>query len=130
MRRFFFFLFFLCFWTMAHATVSFTGILVYVDGEETGYLFEQTPTATYTTDADGVKIVQLTLDNNPSPVLSLRLTEEAKLIIEYGDVQSLEGVSSPTSNMKVRKDGKFFVCGRLVIIKNGKKYDEGGKPIK
>lgn len=115
---------------VSHAADSYTGIFVYVDGESIGYLFEQMPTVTYSTESDEVKVAQLSVDGNSSPVLSLRLTEDAKLVVEYGEVLISEGVESPASTAKVQKDGKYFICGKLVIIKNGKKYNVGGNPVK
>ncbi len=104
------------------------GIIVYAEGERTCYLFDQMPTVCYQNDAKGV-VAALSIKGQEVPVLTLRLEGDAQLVIEYGEVEESDNIRMVTPQSECKKEGKFFMCGRLVIVKDGKMYRTDGTRI-
>lgn len=114
---------------MSHASTTLNGIIVYAEGQQTCYLFSQMPTVTYNEDGKDT-VAQLSLEGNASPVVSLKLTGESKLVIEYGEVEESSAIKAVSTKQQTGKNGKYIVCGRLVIVKDGKQYNSDGTIVK
>ena len=114
---------------MTHAATSLNGIIVYAEGQQTCYLFSQMPTVTYNYD-DKDTIAQLSVEAVATPVVSLKLTGESKLVIEYGEVEEESSVNAVSIKQQTGKNGKYIVCGRLVIVKDGRLYNSDGTAVK
>lgn len=110
---------------VAHAE---NGIIVYAEGQKTCYLFEQIPTVTYKSEGKDVYAL-LSVEDRETPVLSLKLEGDSKLVVEYGEVEET-GITTVSMRKQDGKNGKYIVCGRLVIVKNGKLYNSNGTIIK
>lgn len=100
-------------------------IYVWTEGSSTCYKLTEMPSVSY---KDGKAV--LTLAGSASPALVLELTGGAKLEITYGTYipTAIENVEK--ESQIVKKVGKYIQGGRLVIIKDGKKYDIKGVEIK
>ena len=114
---------------MTHAATSLNGIIVYAEGQQTCYLFSQMPTVTYNYDGKDT-IAQLSVEGVATPVVSLKLTGESKLVIEYGEVEEESSVNAVSIKQQTGKNGKYVVCGRLVIVKDSKLYNSDGTAVK
>ena len=110
-----------------HAAVPQNGIIVYAEGHQTCYLFEQMPTVTYSNEGNGV-VAQLSLQGTDTPVVSLKLEGENKLVVEYGQVEE-SAISNISTTQHTGRNGKYVVCRRLVIVKDGKLYNSDGTII-
>ena len=99
-------------------------ILVWVDGQSTCYQLADMPKITY---SDNCAI--LTLKGSDKPVLTLPLNGST-VKVTYGEYvpTGINGVKS--SNAKVTRNGKFVSGGRLIIIRDGKKYSIDGTEVK
>ena len=101
-------------------------IYVWIDGESTCYKLESMPKVTF---GNGTAI--LTLSGKTTPELTIPITDDNSLKITYGvykepTATSVDGI---TATSKVVKTGKYISGGRLIIVKDGKKYDASGKEI-
>jgi len=114
---------------MVQAAPTENGIVVYAEGQQTCYLFKQVPTVTYKSVGKDVFAV-LSIEGKETPVVSLKLEGDSKLVIEYGEVDESTEVSSISSRKQTGKNGKYIVCGRLVIVKDGKLYNSDGTVVK
>lgn len=114
---------------MTHAAAPPNGIVVYAEGQQTCYLFSQMPTVTYSYD-DKVVVAELLLEGIETPVVSLKLEGDSKLKIEYGEVEESSVNIAVSSRQKSDNKGKYIVCGRLIIVKDGKLYDSNGTKVK
>ena len=114
---------FLC--TYIHAEET-DAIFVWVDGESTCYKLESMPKITY---SNGTAI--LTLSGKTTPELTIPITDNNNLKITYGVYQktTTTSVNGITATSKVVQNGKYISGGRLIIVKDGKKYDASGKEI-
>ena len=114
---------FLC--TYIHAEEK-DAIYVWVDGESTSYKLESMPKITF---GNGTAI--LTLSGKTTPELTIPITDNNSLKVTFGvykdpTTTQIEGIKI---NSKVVKNGKYISGGRLIIVKNRKKYDASGKEI-
>ena len=118
-----FFTLFFC--TYIHAEET-DAIFVWVDGESTCYKLESMPKITY---GNGTAI--LTLSGKTTPELTIPITDNNNLKITYGVYQepTTTSVNGITATSKVVQNGKYISGGRLIIVKDGKKYDASGKEI-
>ena len=114
---------FLC--TYIHAEET-DAIFVWVDGESTCYKLESMPKITY---GNGTAI--LTLSGKTTPELTIPITDNNNLKITYGVYQepTTPSVNGITATSKVVQNGKYISGGKLIIVKDGKKYDASGKEI-
>ena len=114
---------FLC--TYIHAEET-DAIFVWIDGESTCYKLESMPKITY---GNGTAI--LTLSGKTTPELTIPITDNNNLKITYGVYQepTTTSVNGITATSKVVQNGKYISSGRLIIVKEGKKYDASGKEI-
>ena len=115
-------LFFCCY---IHAEKT-DAIFVWIDGESTCYKLESMPKITY---GNGTAI--LTLSGKTTPELTIPITDNNNLKITYGVYQepTTPSVNGITATSKVVQNGKYISGGRLIIVKDGKKYDASGKEI-
>lgn len=113
---------------MAHAAPAENGIIVYAEGQQTCYLFKQKPTVTYKSEGKDV-FALLSVEGKETPVVSLKLEGDSKLVIEYGEVDET-GITTVSTKKQDGKNGKYIVCGRLVIVKDGKLYNSDGTVVK
>ena len=113
----------LFFCTYIHAEET-DAIFVWVDGESTCYKLESMPKITY---SNGTAI--LTLSGKTTPELTIPITDNNNLKITYGVYQepTTPSVNGITATSKVVQNGKYISGGRLIIVKDGKKYDTSGK---
>jgi hypothetical protein len=114
---------FLC--TYIHAEET-DAIYVWVDGESTCYKLESMPKITF---GNGTAI--LTLSSKTTPELTIPITDNNNLKVTFGVYQDhtttrMEGIKTDS---KVVKNGKYISGGRLIIVKDGKKYDASGNEI-
>lgn len=114
---------------MTQAATTLNGVVVYAEGQQTCYLFSQMPTVTYNYD-DKDTVVQLSLEGIAKPVVSLKLAGDNKLVIEYGEVEESSSIQAVSIKQGEGKNGKYVVCGRLVIVKDGKLYNSDGTVVK
>lgn len=116
--------------TFIISTVSYAGdndcILIKADGAETSYLVSQSPKIYYQTE-DGIRVAKVLLGNSMTPVLTVQLTGDKTLKIMYPSVTDVNAI---LNNKPLIKDGKRIEYGRVVIIKNGRKYNVNGVEIK
>ena len=114
---------FLC--TTIHAEEN-DAIYVWVDGESTCYKLESMPKITY---GNGTAI--LTLSGKTTPELTIPITDDNSLKVTFGVYvePTTTKVDAVTTNSKVVKNGKYISGGRLIIVKDGKKYDANGRQI-
>lgn len=112
--------------SMAHAEGN-TAIYVWVDGSSTCYKLESMPKVTY---KEGSAV--LTLKGETEPELTLLLADGKKLKITYGEYQETATcVNSIDKTLsKVTQNGKYISGGKLIIVKNGIKYDSKGIEVK
>ena len=101
-------------------------IYVWVDGESTCYKLESMPKITF---GNGTAI--LTLSSKTTPELTIPITDNNNLKVTFGVYQNhtttrMEGIKTDS---KVVKNGKYISGGRLIIVKDGKKYDASGNEI-
>lgn len=99
-------------------------ILVWVDGQSTCYQLADMPKITY---SDNCAI--LTLKGSNTPVLTLPLNGST-VKVTYGEYVPTGINDLKSSSSKVTHNGKFVSGGKLVIIKDGKKYNIDGTEIK
>lgn len=101
-------------------------IYVWVDGESTCYQLESMPKITF---GNGNAI--LTLSGKTTPELTIPITDENSLKVTFGVYQEniTTSLDCITATSKVEKKGKYISGGRLIIVKDGKKYDTSGKEI-
>lgn len=121
-------LFLFAFTIMGHVLSSaktFNGIIVYAEGEETAYLLSDMPSVSY---GEGKAVLSI----NQREVATINLKDNKKLTIVYGEYDSTPTkVDGPSDVSEVRRAGKYYVGGRLIIIdKEGRTYDTSGKIIK
>lgn len=114
---------FLC--TYIHAEET-DAIYVWVDGESTCYKLESMPKITY---SNGTAI--LTLAGKTTPELTIPITDDNSLKVTFGvykepTTTQIEGIKTDS---KVVKNGKYISGGKLIIVKDGKKYDASGKEV-
>lgn len=114
---------------MTHAAPTLNGIIVYAEGQQTCCLFNQMPTVTYNYDGKDT-VAQLSVEDIATPVVLLKLAGESKLVIEYGEVDEEASVKAVSIKQEAGKNGKYVVCGRLVIVKDGKVYNSDGTVVK
>ena len=101
-------------------------IYVWIDGASTCYKLESMPKITF---GNGTAI--LTLSGKTTPELTIPITDNNNLKVTFGVYQDhtttrMEGIKTDS---KVVKNGKYISGGRLIIVKDGKKYDASGKEI-
>ena len=113
---------------MAQAAPAENGIVVYAEGQQTCYLFKQMPTVTYKSEGKDV-FALLSVEGKETPVVSLKLEGSSRLVVEYGEVDET-GVTTVSARKQEGKNGKYIVCGRLVIVKDGKLYNSDGTVVK
>ena len=114
---------FLC--TSIHAEEN-DAIYVWVDGESTCYKLESMPKITY---GNGTAI--LTLSSKTTPELTIPINDDNSLKVTFGVYvePTTTKVDAVTTDSKVVKNGKYISGGRLIIVKDGKKYDASGRQI-
>ena len=114
---------FLC--TYIHAEET-DAIYVWVDGESTCYKLESMPKITY---GNGTAI--LTLSGKTTPELTIPITDNNNLKVTFGVYQepTTTSVNGITTTSKVVQNGKYISGGKLIIVKDGKKFDASGKEI-
>ena len=83
---------------MAHAAPAENGIIVYAEGQQTCYLFKQMPTVTYKSEGKDV-FALLSVEGKETPVVSLKLEGDSKLVIEYGEVDETGITTVSTAGM-------------------------------
>ena len=88
----------------------------------------QMPTVTYKSEGKDV-FALLSVEGKETPVVSLKLEGDSKLVIEYGEVDET-GITTVSTKKQDGKNGKYIVCGRLVIVKDGKLYNSDGTVVK
>ena len=112
-------------YTTIHAEEN-DAIYVWVDGESTCYKLESMPKITY---GNGTAI--LTLSGKTTPELTIPITDDNSLKVTFGVYvePTTTKVDAVTTDSKVVKNGKYISGGRLIIVKDGKKYDASGKAI-
>jgi hypothetical protein len=71
----------------------------------------------------------LSVEGKETPVVSLKLEGSSRLVVEYGEVDET-GVTTVSARKQEGKNGKYIVCGRLVIVKDGKLYNSDGTVVK
>ena len=113
---------------MAQAAPAENGIVVYAEGQQTCYLFKQMPTVTYKSEGKDV-FALLSVEGKETPVVSLKLEGSSRLVVEYGEVDET-GVTTVPARKQEGKTGKYIVCGRLIIVKDGKLYNSDGTVVK
>lgn len=113
---------------MAQAAPAENGIVVYAEGQQTCYLFKQMPTVTYKSEGKYV-FALLSVEGKETPVVSLKLEGSSRLVVEYGEVDET-GVTTVPARKQEGKNGKYIVCGRLIIVKDGKLYNSDGTVVK
>ena len=113
---------------MAQAAPAENGIVVYAEGQQTCYLFKQMPTVTYKSEGKDV-FALLSVEGKETPVVSLKLEGSSRLVVEYGEVDET-GVTTVSARKQEGKNGKYIVCGRLIIVKDGKLYNSDGTVVK
>lgn len=113
---------------MAQAAPAENGIVVYAEGLQTCYLFKQMPTVTYKSEGKDV-FALLSVEGKETPVVSLKLEGSSRLVVEYGEVDET-GVTTVSARKQEGKNGKYIVCGRLIIVKDGKLYNSDGTVVK
>lgn len=116
--------------TLIVSTVSYAAdtdcILIQADGVETSYLVSQDPKIYYQTE-DGVRVARVLLGDSTTPVITVQLVGDKTLKIMY---PSATDVNAILNNKPLVKDGKRIEYGRVVIIKDGRKYNVNGVEIK
>ena len=117
---------FLC-TTFVHADEMNDAVYAWVDGESTCYQLSAMPVVTY---SDGYAVLTI---NGDDAVLTLELTEGAKLITTFGIYY--EPPIDPTGvqdieEQPVKKVGKYIIGGRVIIVKDGMQFDIAGNRIK
>ena len=113
---------------MAQAAPAENGIVVYAEGQQTCYLFKQMPTVTYKSEGKDI-FALLSVEGKETPVVSLKLEGGSRLVVEYGEVDET-GVTTVSARKQEGKNGKYIVCGRLIIVKDGKLYNSDGTVVK
>ena len=113
---------------MAQAAPAENGIVVYAEGQQTCYLFKQKPTVTYKSEGKDV-FALISVEGKETPVVSLKLEGSSRLVVEYGEVDET-GVTTVSARKQEGKNGKYIVCGRLIIVKDGKLYNSDGTVVK
>lgn len=108
----------------ADAANNHNGLFVWVNGTSTCYKLSDMPTVTY---SNGSAI--LTLKGSAEPVLTLELKNGAKLEMAYGEYNPT-AIKDVKNTSIVTKKGKFIQGGKLIIIKDGKKFDANGIELK
>ena len=101
-------------------------IYVWVDGESTCYKLESMPKITY---SNGTAI--LTLSGKTTPELTLPITDDSSLKVTFGVYKEPETtqINGVTTTSKVVQNGKYISGGKLIIVKDGKKYDANGRQL-
>ena len=114
---------FLC--TYIHAEEK-DAIYVWVDGESTCYKLESMPKITY-----GNGTATLTLSGKTTPELTLPITDDNSLKVTFGVYKEPETtqINGVTTTSKVVQNGKYISGGKLIIVKDGKKYDANGRQL-
>lgn len=114
---------FLC--TSIHAEET-DAIYVWVDGESTCYKLESIPKITY-----GNGTATLTLSGKTTPELTLPITDDSSLKVTFGVYKEPETtqINGVTTTSKVVQNGKYISGGKLIIVKDGKKYDANGRQL-
>ena len=73
----------------------------------------------------------LTLSGKTTPELTIPITDDNSLKVTFGVYvePTTTKVDAVTTDSKVVKNGKYISGGRLIIVKDGKKYDASGRQI-
>jgi len=96
-------------------------IYVWLEGDSTCYQLSENPRVVYEGN-DAVLFV------NDEEQLRLTLTDGAQLKVTFGQYMA-NGIDDVEESPVVKQNGKFLYGGRVIIIKDGVKYDIYGKII-
>jgi len=96
-------------------------IYAWVEGTSTCYQLKSMPKVTYVENT-----AVLTLAGESEPELTVDLSNGGKLMVTVG-VYDPSGVEE--TNAPVRQEGKYIRGGRLVIVKDGVKFDAVGNKL-
>lgn len=117
--------------TMAWAdNGTINGLIATFEGSDVTYQLEKMPTVSYQKDGDNQKAI-LTYEGLETPIEFL-LEDGKQLVITYGTYvpSSINDIESGKVQIKEMNNRKYIVGGKLIIIKNGKKYAADGTEIK
>lgn len=117
--------------TMAWAdNGTINGLIATFEGSDVTYQLEKMPTVSYQKDGDNQKAI-LTYEGLETPIEFL-LEDGKQLVITYGTYvpSGINDVESGKVQIKEMNNRKYIVGGKLIIIKNGKKYAADGTEIK
>lgn len=117
--------------TMAWAdNGTINGLIATFEGSDVTYQLEKMPTVSYQKDGDNQKAI-LTYEGLETPIEFL-LEDGKQLVITYGTYvpSSINDIESGKAQIKEMNNRKYIVGGKLIIIKNGKKYAADGTEIK
>lgn len=120
-------LLFLCGWMLLVMSVwaqSRDGVFVWVEGGNTCYQLSQHPQVK-TQDGEAILYV------DGKEVLRLKVTENHPLSISLGEYRDTpSGIEDAVQDtQRVQKVGKYIIGGRLIIIKDGVRYDAEGRKL-
>ena len=96
-------------------------IFVWVNGDSCCYKFDSIPTVSFKD-----KTAVLTQNGNKTPVLTIDLDNTNDLKIMFGIYQETNCINTIQNSSIVSQNGKYIKGGKLIIIKNGRKYDSKG----
>lgn len=117
--------------TMAWAdNGTINGLIATFEGSDVTYQLEKMPTVSYQKDGDNQKAI-LTYEGLETPIEFL-LEDGKQLVITYGTYvpSGINDIESGKAQIKEMNNRKYIVGGKLIIIKNGKKYAADGTEIK
>lgn len=117
--------------TMAWAdNGTINGLIATFEGSDVTYQLEKMPTVSYQKDGDNQKAI-LTYEGLETPIEFL-LEDGKQLVITYGTYvpSGINDIESGKVQIKEMNNRKYIVGGKLIIIKNGKKYAADGTEIK
>lgn len=106
------------------------GIMCTYDGSETTYAFTETPIVKYITKK-GVQYIQLYVSGKVAPVTQFALAEGKQLVVTYAEFEhtKIENIGSDKVHITEHDGKKFISGGKLIIIKDGKKYTIEGRKL-
>lgn len=111
--------------------VTYQGVFITISGSDTFYKLDDTPKISIS-DTDGGKVAVLTLNGKDEPVLTIPVDGNSDVHITYGTYEVPEATSIDTvTPLSIRENNgrKIITGGRLVIIKDGKRYNANGTRV-